>query len=177
MSCLRADLMDCKQANGLTCCVRSRVLRVMFLLHCWCRRCASNKQQSVNQTARIAESLGHIVFVFTVSQIKYLHQIAIMCEESNLRLIDANRCPVCMKKCGLKSPRHAMMSHIRRSADPAHVVWRAKNWQVYFPHGKFRPAPSTQELLKTIEQEYGPNILHSLADEILKSRESTGCSS
>ena len=100
-----------------------------------------------------------------------------MCEVTDLVQNNANQCPICQRHCGNKNPRHAMMSHIRRSAHPAHVVWRAKNWQLYFPHGKFRTTPRTQELLKAIEQEYGPQILQSLVDDIMKSRESSAWNS
>ncbi len=90
-----------------------------------------------------------------------------MCVQQDVILIKANQCPVCLKKCGHKSPRHAMMSHIRRSADPVHVVWRAKNWHSHFPHGRFRTTtPSAHQLMKAIEHEYGIHVLSVLANEI-----------
>ena len=92
-----------------------------------------------------------------------------MCEQQDIALIRANQCPVCQKKCGNKSPRHAMMSHIRRSADSAHVVWKAKNWHIHFAHGNFRPkSPSTCDLLKIIEQEYGTKMIHLITDELCR---------
>ena len=84
-----------------------------------------------------------------------------MAEKSDLELIDDNMCPVCMvpRRAKLCHPRRALMEHIRSRRDPAHTLWRAMYYNVYFKHGGDRSPTSkeitTDELKEAVRSAFG----------------------
>jgi hypothetical protein len=132
---------------------------------------------TMNNTDSISKSstVVSVLCVFACCRVNFI--LALITSESMLdsellqQQLGSGQCPVCLKKCGHRAPRSAMMNHIRRSADPQHVVWRAKHWSNCFPHGKYRcKQPNTRQLLAVIEKEYGIDVLDLIATELTLTR-------
>lgn len=85
-------------------------------------------------------------------------------------IVNTGSCPVCNKQCGKKDPRHAVLNHLRKSKEVAHVVWKGKYYAKLFPHGKFCNHPADEdvmleELVKQLERAYGPHIIQTLVTQ------------
>jgi hypothetical protein len=73
-------------------------------------------------------------------------------------LVDHAICPVCNKSCGNLHPRLSMMSHLRRSKEKRHVLFKEAFWKVLFPVGYRKAAsepPTIEERIHSLISLYG----------------------
>lgn len=77
--------------------------------------------------------------------------------------VDAGQCPVCQRHFGNKEKRQCALSHIRKSKEPMHAMWRTRWWHKMFPHGKYSIHPRDEDSLPQMIREavaavYGPDV-------------------
>jgi hypothetical protein len=77
--------------------------------------------------------------------------------------IARNECPVChLARAGLIAPRRALQEHLKRSKDPAHIMWRERHYKHYFQHGgkMTERIVSVQDVIKSVQCAYGEEWAH-----------------
>jgi hypothetical protein len=77
--------------------------------------------------------------------------------------IGRNECPVChLARTGLVAPRRALQEHLKRSKDPAHVMWRERHYKYYFQHGgkMTERTVSVQDIINSVHYIYGKEWAH-----------------
>lgn len=90
-----------------------------------------------------------------------------MIETQNEEMAAKGICPVCGVKCGLRNPRSAFLAHMKRSADPEHITWRASHWKSKVlagrrAHNKIEVSFSAEKYVQMIKEKFGDEALDQL---------------